>query len=143
MRSCRLWAISATVAQAVERTVERFDGIDMVVNNASAIDTAPTAELPGKAVLRQLMDLPDIGLGCHHRAWRREHPLAGGPGSLWPYSLRQVKSEPPSTLMSAPVMYELRREARKATTGPISSGSPARGIWAGCPKYSPIAVMRW
>lgn len=38
----------ATVAQAVERTVERFGGIDLVVNNASAIDTAPAAELPMK-----------------------------------------------------------------------------------------------
>src|SRR5690606_30096678 len=38
----------ATVVQAVERTVERFGGIDLVVNNASAIDTAPAAELPMK-----------------------------------------------------------------------------------------------
>ncbi len=60
----------------------------------------------------------------------------------WPSLLRQVKSEPPSTLTLAPVIYELRREARKATTGPISSGSPARGIWAGWPKCSPMAAMR-
>ena len=43
----------------------------------------------------------------------------------------QQKSDPPSTLMFAPVMYELRLDAKKAATGPISLGSPARGRCAG------------
>src|SRR5690606_12214135 len=50
-----------------------------------------------------------------------------------------TKSLPPSTFTLAPVMYELRRDARKAMTGPISSGSPARGRCAGCPKCSSMA----
>src|ERR1700741_382473 len=54
---------------------------------------------------------------------------------------RQVKSEPPSTLMFAPVIYELRRDAKHATTEPISSGSPALGIWAGCPKCLAMASI--
>jgi citronellol/citronellal dehydrogenase len=36
------------VAAAVEQTVERFGGIDLVVNNASAINLAPMRELPVK-----------------------------------------------------------------------------------------------
>ncbi|MFJ9364133.1 SDR family oxidoreductase [Nocardia sp. NPDC101769] len=36
------------VADAVRQTVERFGGIDMVVNNASAIDLSPTESLPMK-----------------------------------------------------------------------------------------------
>jgi hypothetical protein len=39
----------------------------------------------------------------------------------------QQKSDPPSTLTFAPVMYVLRGEATKAMTAPISAGSPARG----------------
>ncbi|MFE3956632.1 SDR family oxidoreductase [Nocardia sp. NPDC059091] len=38
----------AAVADAVQQTVERFGGIDMVVNNASAIDLSPTESLPMK-----------------------------------------------------------------------------------------------
>jgi citronellol/citronellal dehydrogenase len=38
----------ASVADAVARTVERFGGIDIVVNNASAIDLSKTPELPMK-----------------------------------------------------------------------------------------------
>jgi citronellol/citronellal dehydrogenase len=38
----------AGVAAAVEQTVERFGGIDLVVNNASAINLAPMRELPVK-----------------------------------------------------------------------------------------------
>jgi citronellol/citronellal dehydrogenase len=38
----------AQVAAAVEQTVERFGGIDICVNNASAINLAPMAELPPK-----------------------------------------------------------------------------------------------
>ena len=41
------------------------------------------------------------------------------------------KSDPPSTLTLAPVTYPLAREARKATTTAISSGSPARPRSAG------------
>jgi citronellol/citronellal dehydrogenase len=37
------------IASAVEQTVERFGGIDICVNNASAINLAPTSELPMKA----------------------------------------------------------------------------------------------
>ena len=37
-----------SVQEAVDRTVERFGGIDIVVNNASAIDLSSTAELPMK-----------------------------------------------------------------------------------------------
>ena len=37
-----------SVQEAVDRTVERFGGIDIVVNNASAIDLSPTEELPMK-----------------------------------------------------------------------------------------------
>ena len=37
-----------SVADAVARTTERFGGIDIVVNNASAIDLSGTAELPMK-----------------------------------------------------------------------------------------------
>ena len=37
-----------SVADAVARTVEAFGGIDIVVNNASAIDLSPTADLPMK-----------------------------------------------------------------------------------------------
>ncbi len=52
----------------------------------------------------------------------------------------QTKSLPPSTLTFAPpVMYELRFDARKAATGPISSGRPARGRCAGWPKCSSMA----
>jgi citronellol/citronellal dehydrogenase len=36
------------VARAVEQTVERFGGIDICVNNASAINLAPMRELPPK-----------------------------------------------------------------------------------------------
>jgi citronellol/citronellal dehydrogenase len=36
------------VAQAVQQTVERFGGIDLVVNNASAINLAPMRDLPVK-----------------------------------------------------------------------------------------------
>ncbi|MEY8014504.1 SDR family oxidoreductase [Mycobacterium servetii] len=36
------------VARAVEAAVQRFGGIDVCVNNASAIATQPTAELPAK-----------------------------------------------------------------------------------------------
>lgn len=55
----------------------------------------------------------------------------------------QVKSDPPSTLMFAPVMYELRREATNAITGPISAGSPARfhgaPAWILLPSRSSLA----
>src|SRR5918999_3728857 len=37
-----------TVAAAVEQAVERFGGIDLVVNNASAINLSPMRELPVK-----------------------------------------------------------------------------------------------
>jgi citronellol/citronellal dehydrogenase len=37
------------IETAVARAVERFGGIDICVNNASAINLAPTAELPMKA----------------------------------------------------------------------------------------------
>lgn len=37
-----------SVAAAVEQTVERFGGIDIVVNNASAINLSPIGELPPK-----------------------------------------------------------------------------------------------
>ncbi|MGX1771974.1 SDR family oxidoreductase [Nocardia brasiliensis] len=37
-----------SVAEAVRQTVERFGGIDIVVNNASAIDLSPTDLLPMK-----------------------------------------------------------------------------------------------
>ncbi|MEU1547432.1 NAD(P)-dependent oxidoreductase [Nocardia sp. NPDC005745] len=40
--------IDESVAEAVRRTVERFGGIDIVVNNASAIDLSPTDALPMK-----------------------------------------------------------------------------------------------
>lgn len=36
------------VAEAVQRTIQTFGGIDMVVNNASAIDLSPTEVLPMK-----------------------------------------------------------------------------------------------
>jgi citronellol/citronellal dehydrogenase len=39
---------AAQVAAAVEQTVERFGGVDLVVNNASAINLAPIAELEPK-----------------------------------------------------------------------------------------------
>jgi citronellol/citronellal dehydrogenase len=38
----------AAVAEAVARTVERFGGIDILVNNASAISLTPTADTPMK-----------------------------------------------------------------------------------------------
>jgi citronellol/citronellal dehydrogenase len=37
------------VARAVAETVERFGGVDIVVNNASAIDLSPSTELKAKA----------------------------------------------------------------------------------------------
>jgi citronellol/citronellal dehydrogenase len=37
-----------SIQQAVQATVERFGGIDIVVNNASAIDLSPSTELPAK-----------------------------------------------------------------------------------------------
>lgn len=37
-----------SVREAVAATVERFGGIDVVVNNASAVDVSPTRELPMK-----------------------------------------------------------------------------------------------
>ncbi|HEY1489317.1 MAG TPA: SDR family NAD(P)-dependent oxidoreductase, partial [Micromonosporaceae bacterium] len=37
-----------SVAAAVEQTVARFGGIDIVVNNASAINLSPIGELPPK-----------------------------------------------------------------------------------------------
>ncbi|HEY3002355.1 MAG TPA: SDR family NAD(P)-dependent oxidoreductase, partial [Kribbellaceae bacterium] len=37
-----------SVADAVRRAVEAFGGIDIVVNNASAIDLTPTADIPMK-----------------------------------------------------------------------------------------------
>ncbi|WP_280468446.1 SDR family oxidoreductase [Nocardia cyriacigeorgica] len=40
--------IDESVATAVEQTIERFGGIDIVVNNASAIDLSPTDALPMK-----------------------------------------------------------------------------------------------
>jgi citronellol/citronellal dehydrogenase len=40
--------IDESVAEAVRRTVERFGGIDIVVNNASAIDLSPTDALSMK-----------------------------------------------------------------------------------------------
>lgn len=38
----------SSVAEAVEKTVAAFGGIDIVVNNASAIDLSPTSELAMK-----------------------------------------------------------------------------------------------
>src|ERR1700722_2648611 len=38
-------------------------------------------------------------------------------------------------------MYELRRDAKNATTEPISCGNPALGRCAGCPKCSAIASI--
>ncbi|GAB2651066.1 SDR family oxidoreductase [Nocardia goodfellowii] len=40
--------LEESVAEAVRQTVERFGGIDLVVNNASAIDLSPTEALPMK-----------------------------------------------------------------------------------------------
>ncbi|WP_194816779.1 NAD(P)-dependent oxidoreductase [Nocardia sp. XZ_19_385] len=40
--------LEESVAEAVRQTVERFGGIDLVVNNASAIDLSPTEVLPMK-----------------------------------------------------------------------------------------------
>ncbi|MFC9893076.1 SDR family oxidoreductase [Nocardia sp. NPDC127579] len=40
--------LEESVAEAVRQTVERFGGIDLVVNNASAIDLSPTETLPMK-----------------------------------------------------------------------------------------------
>lgn len=40
--------VEADVAQVVAAAAERFGGVDIVVNNASAINLAPTAELPAK-----------------------------------------------------------------------------------------------
>jgi citronellol/citronellal dehydrogenase len=37
-----------SIKQAVAATVERFGGIDIVVNNASAIDLSPSTDLPAK-----------------------------------------------------------------------------------------------
>jgi citronellol/citronellal dehydrogenase len=37
-----------TIARAVEQTVERFGGIDVVVNNASVLNLSPTAQLEPK-----------------------------------------------------------------------------------------------
>jgi citronellol/citronellal dehydrogenase len=37
-----------SISHAVAATVERFGGIDIVVNNASAIDLSPSTELPAK-----------------------------------------------------------------------------------------------
>ena len=36
------------VAKAVEQTAERFGGIDLCINNASALNIAPIADLPVK-----------------------------------------------------------------------------------------------
>jgi citronellol/citronellal dehydrogenase len=38
----------ASIIEAVELTVETFGGIDIVVNNASAIDLSPSTDLPAK-----------------------------------------------------------------------------------------------
>ncbi|WP_280482347.1 SDR family oxidoreductase [Nocardia cyriacigeorgica] len=40
--------IDESVAEAVRQTIEQFGGIDIVVNNASAIDLSPTDALPMK-----------------------------------------------------------------------------------------------
>ncbi|PXX63113.1 citronellol/citronellal dehydrogenase [Nocardia tenerifensis] len=40
--------VDDSVAEAVRQTVEKFGGIDIVVNNASAIDLSPTDALPMK-----------------------------------------------------------------------------------------------
>src|SRR6188768_6231 len=40
--------IDESVAEAVRLTVERFGGIDIVVNNASAIDLSPTDQISMK-----------------------------------------------------------------------------------------------
>ncbi|WP_280451580.1 SDR family oxidoreductase [Nocardia cyriacigeorgica] len=40
--------IDESVADAVQQTIEQFGGIDIVVNNASAIDLSPTDALPMK-----------------------------------------------------------------------------------------------
>src|SRR5699024_11767655 len=39
---------ASSVAEAVAQTAETFGGIDIVVNNASAIDLSPTADLAMK-----------------------------------------------------------------------------------------------
>jgi citronellol/citronellal dehydrogenase len=38
----------AAVTEAVEKTVKTFDGIDILVNNASAISLTPTLDTPMK-----------------------------------------------------------------------------------------------
>ena len=38
----------ASIIEAVDATVDRFDGIDIILNNASAIDLAPSTELASK-----------------------------------------------------------------------------------------------
>jgi citronellol/citronellal dehydrogenase len=47
---------AAAVASAIDTVVEAFGGIDVVVNNAGALDLRPTAQLPPKN-LRRLLEI--------------------------------------------------------------------------------------
>src|ERR1700730_19323718 len=82
---------------------------------------------PGERRVERVSDAPQCGSGPCPRVARRCHRSLLG-------CRDQVKSEPPSTLTFAPVIYELRREAKNAATGPISSGNLARGRRGGGPK---------
>ncbi|WP_327111509.1 NAD(P)-dependent oxidoreductase [Nocardia sp. NBC_01730] len=81
--------IDESVAEAVRQTVERFGGIDIVVNNASAIDLSPTDALPMKkydlmqdincrgSFLLSKLSIPHLRESA--KAWRNPHILTLSP----------------------------------------------------------------
>ena len=130
---CRSWATSATsrqVESAVAATVERFGGVDVCVNNASAINLAGTEALDMKRY-DLMQDINTRGTfvvsrACIPHLKRAENPhilTLSPPISLEPRWLGPARRLHDRQVRHEPVRARLRRGApRKPGSRPTRCG---------------------